>query len=273
MFAQEPDSTKYYRQLIYNHVSPQMPIRGIHEISEPEAEKSPHYIFRYNTKKQLSEIINNNPEAWKSHPLTHIGVYRISFEYANNKEIRTFYDKFNKQVTNIRGVYKEVHSFDSAGFKSALDFYDIEDKPMASNWMISRYTWEKKNDLVVERRYNLNGEKVMLSSYFEFLITGIKYNDEQLPMACYNLNETLEIVNNLQGIASYRDKYDQFGNHIEYAYYNSNNELCSSPSGFAIGKKYYDGLGNVIKCEYLSKYGNILRREYFRYDTNGYLTE
>jgi len=273
VLADETSSTHFFRQVVYNHVSPHLPLRGIYEISAETAQKSPHYIFKLNSRKQLVEVINNHPITWKSHPLTHIGADKIVFNYNQSEEVRTFYNRENQPVANIRGVYKEVYAYDANGFKCSLNFYDQNGQPTESNWKIARYIWEKQQGLVIERRYNLNGELAKISPYFDFLITGIKYNDQGLPMAHYNLNEVLEITENYWGVASYQDKYDQNGNHIEYAYYNKANQLTPSAAGFAIGRKTYDLYGNVIKEEYLDKNSQHLRAVTFQYNENGLLNK
>ena len=272
IFAEETSTVHYYRQLVYNHVSPFYPIRGIYEITSAIAEKSPHYLFKMDNQNRIAEIINHNPELWKQHELTHLRIYRTVFTYTGNKEIRTFFDQAGQRVPNIRGVYKEIYTYDATGFKCGLDFYDLAEKPMLSDWQISRYTWEKHNDLVVEKRYDLNGKPVSLSPYFLFVITGIKYNDKGYSMACYNLNDALEITANESGIASYQDQYDNLGNHIEYGYYDKNNKLITGPFGYAIGKKYYDDYGDVIKEEFLNIDRVCVRRINYHYDANGLVT-
>ncbi|MEM6378286.1 MAG: nuclear transport factor 2 family protein [Bacteroidota bacterium] len=69
----------------------------------------------------------------------------------------------------------------------------------------------------------------------------------------------MEVINNASGIASYRDRYDWQGNHIEYSYYNANDRLTLNQWQFAIGKKSYDELGNHILLEQLDTQGELVR--------------
>ena len=48
-----PVKQYYYRQLVYNHVSPFYPIRGIYEISSETAQSAPHYIFRLDDQGRI----------------------------------------------------------------------------------------------------------------------------------------------------------------------------------------------------------------------------
>lgn len=270
--AAELSRTVYYRQLVYNHVSPYMPLRGLYEISAETAKLSPHYIFTYDDKNRIIEIINNNPEKWKSHQLTHLKIHRVAITYLNNQEIRTFFDESGQLDKNIRGVYKEVYTYDKNGFKSAADFYDADDRPMNSLWNIAHYTWAKKGELIVERRYDVSGIPQPISPYFKFGTIGILLDARGFSRATYNLNDKLEIVNNEVGVASYQDTYDEVGNHVAYAYYDQDNRLTNQPI-FALGKKSYDKNGNVLKEELLDVNYKVKRQMLFSYDDNGFLKE
>lgn len=252
-------STKYYRQLRYNHVSPFIPIVGIHPIDSTIAKETSHYVFSYDSLNRLKTIINNHYHTEKVHPLASLGVYKTVFNYEKGKETRIFYDVKDKRMKNDRKVYKEVYLFDKSGFKSQLNFYDVNDVAMESNWRISEYRWEKNKEFIIERRYNLNGEFKNLSPYFEFGITGMKFHKDGAPKGNYNLNEDLEITNNSVGVASYQDKYDSLGNHTVYGYYDSEAKLVRNQWGYAKGKKYYDAQGNYIKRELLNVNNKIIQ--------------
>lgn len=248
LFGQE---TKFFRHLRYNHVSPYIDIVGIYPIDSITANQTSHYVFKYNNKNKLIEIINNHYHTEKLHPLASLGVHRVVINYQDNKEIRTYFDLNNKRIRNDRMVYKEVFLLDRNGKKIQLDFLDLNDYPMLSNWSIAKYTWKKHKGLVIEKRYDMDGKPVNLSPYFEFGITGIKINKNGTPEAHYNLDENLQIKENDYGIASYQDTYDRIGNHIKYTYHNKKDELKINQWGYAVGIKYYDSIGNNVKLELL----------------------
>lgn len=243
-FAQ---NTKYYRQLRYNHVSPFIEIAGIHPIDSVSASKTSHYIFKYDTSNRISEIVNNHYHTEKTHPLASLGAYKVLFTYKDGKEIRTFYNPNNKRITNERGVYKEIYLVGKNNVKKQLNFFDLDDKPIESNWKIAEYKWTETETYILEKRYNLKKELVNLSPYFEFGITGIIIDKNGIPKGHYNLNEKLEVVDNYFGTASYQDTYDNLGNHIKYTYHNSNDELIMNQWNYAIGEKIYDEQGNNIQ--------------------------
>ncbi|WP_281986594.1 nuclear transport factor 2 family protein [Aquimarina aggregata] len=248
---QKETITKYFRHLRYNHVSPHVPLKGIHEISKETASKTSHYVFKYTRSNKLVEIVNYNYHGKRHHPLATIGAHKIVFNYTDHDVTRIFLDINGNRMTNDRAVYKEVYKFDKKKFIYALDFYDLDDKPMESNWNITSYKWTKTKNMVIEHRYNLKDKLVDISPYFEFGITGIVYRKDGSPKINYNLNEKLEIRENSVGVASYRDTYDNNGNHITYSYHNKKGELTLNPWGYAVAKQEFDEFGyHTIRLQY-----------------------
>ncbi|WP_109438055.1 nuclear transport factor 2 family protein [Aquimarina sp. AU119] len=256
--AQQNVQEKYFRHLRYNHVSPHVELRGIHEINFQEAQQTSHYVFRYNKVNQLKEIINYHYHDQRRHPLSTIGAYRTVFRYTDTSEVRIFFDKKGDRMMNDRQVYKEQYTFDKKKFKYKLNFYDLDDNPMESNWKIARYQWSKNRKMVIEKRYNLKNRHVNISPYFDFGITGILYQKDGAPKGNYNLNEQLEIQENDVGVASYQDVYDDIGNHIQYSYHDKNDKLVKNQWGFAIGKNDYDNIGNNTKRSTFDENNNLI---------------
>lgn len=142
--AQSDTTNLYFRHLRYNHVSPYIKIVGTYPIDKATASTTSHYVFKYNNNNELLEIVNKHYFTEKKHPLASIGAYKTLFTYDGDKEIRIFLDKNGHRISNDREVYKEVFSKDKKGNYTQLEFFDEKDKPMESNWGISRYEWSKK---------------------------------------------------------------------------------------------------------------------------------
>ena len=252
-------NNKYFRHLRYNHVSPYIKLVGTYPINESTAKNTSHYIFKYNDDKQLVQITNNHYFTERRHSLASIGAYKTIITHQKGKETRIFLDKNGKRITNDRQVYKEVFSLDKAGNYSKLEFFDMHDKPMESNWEISKYQWFKKHKMVIEKRFNLKNEPKNLSTYFEFGTTGMKFRKDGSPIGNYNLNKDLKVVNNSAGVASYQDTYDKNGNHVKYTYHDENNKLVMNQFGLSIGTKEYDAVGNYIKQGHYDPNNKFLR--------------
>lgn len=249
LHAQNNTKTEYYRHLRYNHVSPYIELAGTYPINQSTAKSTSHYIFKYDDSNRIIEILNNHYHTEKQHPLASLGVYKVTITYSENKETRTFFDKNGKRISNNRVVYKEVYSYNKKGRKSKLQFYNLENEPMESNWGISEYQWRKHKKLIIEERFNLKHEAVALSPYFQFGITGILLNKKGIPKAHYNLDKNLKVINNDKGTASYQDIYDELGSHTVYSYHDAENKLVLNQWGFAYGEKKYDTIGNQIGLE------------------------
>ncbi|MEM1319243.1 MAG: nuclear transport factor 2 family protein [Bacteroidota bacterium] len=256
--AQDIDTVEYYRHLRYNHISPCIDLVGIHPISEEEAQHTSHYVFKKDDAGRTLEILNNHYHTEQQHPLTSIGAFRVLFEFPKGKEVRTFYDPNGQRIKNDRQVYKEEYLIDAFGRKTALNFFNLEDRPMASNWGIASYNWQYPEEIIVERRFDLTGEPVRLSPEFNFKTTGIVLDQNGIPKVHCNLDGQFRIRENKQGIASYHDRYDEMGNHLGYSCYDASNQLSSNLQGFAVEDKEYDEWGNLIKRIHKDVDGEII---------------
>ncbi|MDO6425430.1 nuclear transport factor 2 family protein [Thalassotalea sp. 1_MG-2023] len=243
MFKANATELKYFSSLRYNHVSLHAGTKGILPISEQQAAKQRHYVFKYNEVGKLIEIINNTYQNVKLHPLTHFGAKRVKIDYAKGRKTFTFYDINDRRMLNIRGVFKEVYRIDDTGFVEQLNFYDADDKAMESRWNIAEYRWHKHNNLVIEQRFNAAGVKQPLSPYFHFNDTAIEYDEIGNPYRHYNIDEKFNIVPNSNGMAYYQDSYDEQGLHTKYAYYDQHYQLTLNAWGFAYAIKQYDTQG------------------------------
>jgi len=240
------DTTKYFGNIRYNHVSPHVEIKGVNPLSKKQVANRPHFIFTYGENEKLTTIIDKSYNVVKRHHLTSFGAYKVTFNYDNNKETRLFYDVNNKPMINMKGVFKEVYSFNDKGFKHELNFYNQQNKPMESRWNISNYQWFKKGNWVIENRFNLKNQKQPLSPYFKFATTAIEYDKFGNPYKHFNLNEKLEVTNNDVGVAYYQDTYDEQGLHKRFGYYDENNMMVHNQWEFGYATKHYDELGNYF---------------------------
>ncbi len=256
-YAQEK-SERYFRHLRFNNVSPHLPLSGIYEMEKQEALGTSYYLFKYDSKGHIAEIINNHYHTELRHPMTTPDVYRIVFNRKDAIETRTFFNKNGKQVSNNLGVFREEHEYDRKGFKVSLAFFDSEGQPVESRWNISRYEWFKDKRLVVEKRYNLEGEQVPLAPYLDFNNIGILYDEEERPLVNYNLNDKNKVVNSQQGVAEIRNTYDAHGNLVEWSYRNSDGELVPNRWGFAIGERGYDENGNILRNSTYNVSGKLI---------------
>jgi YD repeat-containing protein len=269
-FGQTPQ-VRYFRHLAINHNSPYASFEPLNEIDAGQAKGVEHYEVFYDAQGRVSEMRNYSSEAWRNHPLTHMGSFRMTVSREGRREVRVFFDREGKRTHNLRQVYKEIYGYDAKGALTSLEFYDLADKPMDSNWGVARYTWEKKADMIIERRYNVKGELMPLAPTFAFHISGLKLDRDGRIVEHYNLNDKLEIVDNADGIACYKDMLAANGALVNVSYYDQKGRLTNSPWRFAAVRQTYDKDGNVIVEEMIDKFGLLLSRENFNYDAAGKL--
>jgi hypothetical protein len=267
--ASETGTARCYRHLSFNHDSPFLPCEGVCEISQEDAARFEHYEFHYDASGRVMEIRNESSENWHRHPLTHLGAWRTEFTYEGNREIRRFYDRGGNRVRNLREVWEEDYILGPDGSPVSLEFRDREGHPMESNWGIARYNWEKRQGMLIERRFNLKGAPAPLSPYFNFHISGITFDSAGHPTAHYNLNDKLEVTENENGIAFYSDIYAENGSLLEIAYHKKDGRITPSPWEYAIVRFTYDGQGNVADTRNLRPDGSVIGTETFHYDERG----
>lgn len=238
------DTTEYFGNIRYNHVSPHVAIKGVNPLNQEQSQSRPHFIFNSNDHGRLTSIIDNSYNVVKRHHLTSLGAYKTVINYNGDKEIRTFFDINDQPMANGKGVFKEVYLYDNKHIKKQLNFFDKNNKPVESHWKIAEYRWTANHDMVIEKRFNLIKEAQPVAPYFAFASTGIIYDELGNPYQHFNLNKQLEVSNNADGVAYYQDTYDENGLHTKFSYYDEKGALVNNQSGFAVGVKNYDELGN-----------------------------
>lgn len=263
-------TTSYYRHILVNHMTPRMDLKGLYPISSVVAESVAHYKFSYDDKGRVIEIINSHPSVRGEHPLTDLGVYRVQIEYEGNTETRTFFDKENKRTRNLRKVDKEVYIYTQDGFKTGLSYFDLDDNPMESGWNISNYVWTQQDSLVLEERYDIDGEPQVLAPFFTLGKTLIEYGENGLITAQYNVNDQHKPIAHPTGMASYHDVHDKDGNVVLILYRDINGKLINAADGeFATILLIRDHFGNVTESIGIDDVGKEIWRTINQYDKKG----
>lgn len=263
-------SVHYYRHVAFNHNTPYLAYTGTNEIDAEQAKTVEHYAFVLDGRSRVVEIRNDSSEVWHHHPLTHLGAYRTTIAYEGNKEIHRFYDRAGNQVRNLRNVYEEVYALDSAGNRVGLEFFDLQHRPMESNWGVARYAWERTGNVAIERRYDLTGALVPVAQHFRFHISRFTLGADGYVAEHCNLDDRLEVVASPEaGVACYRDTRAANGNFLGVTYYDRDGRVTNSPWTFAVVRLTYDKDGNVIAEDRTDKNGLSVSHETFAYDASG----
>lgn len=252
-------SHKFFRHIMFRE-SPYAPYRGIHTISEKASQNNAHYQFSYDEKGRISEIryqmnnqlINGN-EVWDSFIWFSP---KVAISYHKDKEIHTYYDVQNKQISAHGKVYRAVYALDKKGKRLGLSFFDEHAKPVESAWHIHRYEWRHENGKVYEKRFNLNNEQQPLRPEFTFYEVELTYDHDNKLSFVKNLGLAGKPTNNDSGAGIDRIIYDQHGNFTRWQVYDKDgNPVEGNRPMVHMGEHLYDEFGNKVGLRGYDKFG------------------
>jgi hypothetical protein len=239
----------YYRQLRFSE-TPFDPFTGNHEISADEAEKVNHYRFTYDEESRpISLEYMRGNELLKG---SSTGVSKIKITYDVNKEIHHFFDH-NGEPIKWAGAFAAVYELDENGTRKGLRFLDSEGKPTENRNGIARFEWEiMPTEQVREKRYNLNGEETVLNEFCPFYELRFTYDDKGWVrnMANYQgdtmYNCTVENCGDI-GVSFFAFDYNDAGDLTSFTVRSLTGQLSNLYWGWARFENEYDEYGNVIE--------------------------
>jgi hypothetical protein len=282
---------KHYRHILFSETVFD-DIRGSRQITEEEATQINNYKFSYDEQARLISVEFVRGEELLDYSST--GAARVIMEYVENKEIRHFFNKNNEAIEN-GGVFKYVFDLNENGIKSGLNFYDKEDNPVENNNKIAFYKWEVLEDgMIKENRFNLYGIETVLNEFCPFYelrfsydennyVTrmanyiedtlynctvencgdvGVSYflfkNSEQGDLLEFSVHNTVGQYSNLYwGWAKFESKFDEFGNVIETAYFDQDEEFLGGKA-IPVRQYKYDEHGSVVEIHFMDKDRNLM---------------
>ncbi|MCK7532184.1 MAG: hypothetical protein MZV63_14720 [Marinilabiliales bacterium] len=97
------------------------------------------------------------------------GLLKIVYEYSDNKQIKSFYNKKNERIESA-GVFTAEYTLDENGVRTGLKFFGKEGQPVENRNAIHLYEWSILPDgMVRELRYNLAGVETVMNPFLSFL--------------------------------------------------------------------------------------------------------
>ena len=282
---------RYFRHLKFSE-TPFDAFSGLHAITAAEAEHINHYTFRYDPEGRLISIEYGRGDELFSGSET--GAPRILISYEGNKEIHHYFDRTG-QATERSGCYTAEYELDENGVRTGLQFFDREGNPVENRNRIARYRWEiLANGQLRENRYNLDGEETVLNEFCPFYELRFTYDENGLArnMANYQgdtlYNCTVEncgdigvsyftfdyndkgdltqftvssltgqLSNLYWGWARFENKYDEYGNVIERAWFDQDNEPLGGMS-VPVTESVYDEHGALIERKFMDPERNLI---------------
>ncbi len=278
--------------------------QGVIRLTKDEAMELNHYQFVYNKNfklKSISFCLGNeliNPNHTSNYFFT---TSQQKFEYIDNLEIRTFFDRFGNQRTQ-RKAFAEIYTLDALGKYKSLHFEDDNGNQIENSWGISKYEWEIQNDgSVIENRHNLKGEDKALRPGFEFYTIRLHFDQNGFLALMQNIGKNDNLVENSSGVAQDKLHFDKDGRWLGWTVLDKNDQIkrgngpnvakginipdrygyessiryedidgtsIINAHGFWGGKRYYDKYGNYDFTHFIDSLGNIGINEKSGYATS-----
>lgn len=260
-----------YSQLPFRE-TPFADIKGIFPLTEAQAQNRKHYVLRHDGLGRVTEmkfVLNENVVALNINKNVVTHAPHIKIQYTDNKEIRSFFDQFNKPTLS-NGAYREVFELDDNGQRKSLYFLNEQDQRVSNNWDIFEYKWEiDKRGTVVEQRFNQRGQPAEIRPGFPFFCIKLHYDQrgylammENYGLDCQSLTQNTmnaaqdKLIYNAQGFMTAWNVYD-------------GNEQRAKGNGpnVATGIMEHDAFGNTTREYYLDELGNQMHNAYGWFDS------
>lgn len=272
---------EYYRSLQFTE-TPYDIEKGTHPLTAEEAAVINNYKFTYDHMGRLVSV-----EFGRNNVLLDYGsmggASRIIYEYKDNKQIKTFFNKQNEQI-EASGVFTYEYTLDENGRRTGLKFYGKDGTPVENRNKINSYTWSILNDgMVRELRYNLANEEVIMNPFCPFFELRFSYNEKgyMTRMANYKAdtlyNCTAENCGDI-GVSYFIFKPNEKGDVEEFSVFNVFGQMSNLYWGWSKRITNYDENGYVLESEvydqdneYVS--GKLVPVEQNVYDSHGALIE
>jgi len=244
--------TEYYRHLIFRE-TPFSDTRGNHQIDMATAQKETHYRFVYDSQDRLVEVshrlgdfIINDNDNWDSFIWFSP---KMTIEYSRAQEVRYYYNRLDKKIEAHGKMHKAVFDLNEKGQRTAVKFYDKDDKPSENSWGIHTYQWTILGEgNVMEKRFNLKDESQPIRPNFTFHTVKLEYGDDDLLDFVHHLDDNGNYINNTMKAAMDRIVYDQEENFSRWMVFDKDLKLVNGNAPeFAIGEHLYDARGNKVE--------------------------
>lgn len=235
----------YYRKVM---VDGKYSVKGLYPLDEKAALETKCYHFVYNDFNELAEIeylVYGEPG--DEDPF--FGCSKVSFEYNDSIEKRTFYDEDDLPIMNSDDVYTEKILLDKAKFRIAKLNLNKYGNLTENRYDVAKYLWDidANGNRIKEKSYDADNELIIINGiYSKKYAWDRKGNLIEMQF----LNEKDQLTANDAGIAFQKWKYDKNRNQNEVAYYNIDSQLEENASGIAIFRYTYDKIGRMIQIEF-----------------------
>jgi YD repeat-containing protein len=288
----QTSGVEYYRNLLFSETPFDLE-RGSHKISAEQAQDINCYKFTSDESGRLlsveyirgSELLGYSSMGEAA---------KIIYDYADNKQVKHFFDK-NNQPIESEGVFTEEYALNDKGVRTALRFLNKAGEPVENRNKIHNYVWAILDDgMVQEKRFTLEGKETILNPFCPFYELRFSYDTSGYVVRMANyMNDTLynctaencgdigvsyftftpngngdleefavfnvtgQMSNLYWGWSKRVNKYDENGYLLETAVFDQDNEYLSGKN-VPVTQNSYDKHGALIESKNLDKDRNLI---------------
>ena len=241
---------RYFRHLKFSE-TPYDRIQGIHPITADEAKTINHYTFTDDESGRLVsvEFMRGNELLEYSQ----LGAAKIAIRNEDHKEIYSYYNAKNEQIGNWNGYYYAIYEVNEDGMRTKLTFADSAMNPVENRNHIAWYDWKILPDgLVQEKRYTMEGEETVLNPFCPFYELRFSYDDEGKVTKMANFqgdtmyNCTVENCGDI-GVSYFTFDYNDAGDLTKFGVYSLTGQMSNLYWGWARYENTYDDFGNTLE--------------------------
>jgi YD repeat-containing protein len=271
---------EYYRNLQFSETLYDIE-KGTHPLTADQAKTVNSYKFTYDKTGRLQsvEFVRNNVLLGYSS----MGAAKITYEYAENKQIKHFFNKENQPIESA-GVFAVDFALDAKGNRVGSMFLGKDGSMIENRNKIHSYIWNILPDgMVRELRYNLDGEETVMSSFCPFYELRFTYDKNGYVTRMANFkadtlyNCTAENCGDI-GVSYFTFQPNEYGDLENFSVFNVTGQMSNLYWGWSKRISKYDENGYVIETRLFDQDNEYVKGKLIpvvrnTYDDHGALTE
>jgi YD repeat-containing protein len=272
---------EFYRNILFSE-TPFDVEKGTHSITADDARSINSYKFTHDSNGRLVSVEYQRNDTLLSYSSMG-GAAKIVYEYSDNKQIKSFYNKKNERIESA-GVYSAEFTLDDKGVRTGLKFFGKNGEPVENRNKIHNYAWSVLPDgMVRELRYNLEGKETIMNPFCPFYELRFSYNEKGYVTRMANYmadtlyNCTAENCGDI-GVSYFTFEPNEDGDVLRFSVYNVTGLMSNLYWGWSRRETKYDENGYVLETVYFdqdNEYvgGNNIPVTQYSYDVHGAVLE
>jgi hypothetical protein len=274
-------SAEYYRSLLFSE-TPFDAERGTHKLTANQAKTINSYKFTKDNSGRLLSVEFLRGDSLLDYSSMG-GAAKIVYEYMDNKQIKSWYNKKNERIES-NAIYSAEYTLNEKGVRTGLKFFGKDGQPAENRNKINNYVWSVLPDSMVrELRYNLKGEETVMNPFCPFYELRFSYNNKGYVTRMANFkadtlyNCTAENCGDI-GVSYFTFTTNDAGDLENQSVYNVKGQMSNLYWGWSKRLSKYDQNGYPSEIAYLDQDNEYVSGKnvpvyQMDYDAHGAVTE